>query len=79
MSGGTAKERAVAAAKEIFSETRGAMPLKQIEAIIQAVCDAGRKAGIEEAVKEIVTSTGPTGGWLDSPKAVAAAIRRLAE
>lgn len=40
--------------------------------------DRGYARAIEDARKEIETSTGPTGGWLDSPKAVAAAIRALA-
>lgn len=46
--------------------------------IVKKIQDAAYARAIEDARKEIETSTGPTGGWLDSPKAVAAAIRALA-
>jgi hypothetical protein len=38
---------------------------------------AGFKKALELASEEIDSSTGPTGAWLDSPKAVGAAIRNL--
>lgn len=34
-------------------------------------------AAIDAAAKQIDSSTGPTGGWLDSPKAIFAAILAL--
>lgn len=40
---------------------------------------SGYAQALEDVCKQIDSSTGPTGGWLDSPKALFAAIRSLAK
>lgn len=57
--------------------------LGEIPKLQKKLADAERRV-LEKAAgavqDEITTSTGPTGGWLDSPKAIAAAItKRLKE
>jgi hypothetical protein len=46
----------------------------------QAAYVRGMEVAKKIFVDEVASSTGPTGGWLDSPKAIAASIaKRIAE
>lgn len=44
------------------------------EEYCEQCCDGEAERAREIIIKQIESSTGPTGGWLDSPKAVCAAI-----
>ena len=54
--------------EEYFIDTESVFHVGHVKALRLAVREA-----VEEFHKQVDSSTGPTGGWLDSPKALIAA------